>query len=78
MTRALLICMTAMMSITAAFAQTYPVKPIHFIVPYPPGGGTDLLGRTLGLKLAAAMGQQVRRATSARSPARKPHPMVIR
>ncbi len=59
MTRALLICMTAMMSITAAFAQTYPVKPIHFIVPYPPGGGTDLLGRTLGLKLAAAMGQQV-------------------
>ena len=59
MTRALLICMTAMMSIAAAFAQTYPVKPIHFIVPYPPGGGTDLLGRTLGLKLAAAMGQQV-------------------
>jgi tripartite-type tricarboxylate transporter receptor subunit TctC len=36
----------------AAFAQTYPAKPIRMIVPYPPGGSTDLLGRTVAQKMA--------------------------
>ncbi len=45
--------------ISAAAAQTYPAKPIRFIVPYPPGGGTDLLARALGQKLSESLGQQV-------------------
>jgi tripartite-type tricarboxylate transporter receptor subunit TctC len=44
---------------TAAPAQTYPAKTIRLIVPYPPGGPTDLVGRTLGQKLTDAWGQQV-------------------
>ena len=40
-------------------AQTYPVKPIRFIIPFTPGGNTDVLGRLLGQKLTEAWGQQV-------------------
>lgn len=40
-------------------AQNYPVKPIRLIVPYPPGGPTDLVGRSLGQKLTEAWGQQI-------------------
>jgi len=43
----------------AASAQNYPVKPIRLIVPYPPGGPTDLVGRSIGQKLTEAWGQQV-------------------
>lgn len=42
-----------------AAAQNYPVKPIRLIVPYPPGGPTDLVGRSVGQKLTEAWGQQV-------------------
>ncbi len=42
-----------------AFAQTYPVKPIRMIFPFPPGGPTDLLGRAVAQKLSEQMGQQV-------------------
>jgi tripartite-type tricarboxylate transporter receptor subunit TctC len=42
-------------------AQNYPAKPIRYIVPWPPGGGTDTLARLLGIKLAEAFGQLVRR-----------------
>lgn len=42
-----------------ASAQVYPVKPIRLIVPYPPGGPTDLVGRSIGQKLTEAWGQQV-------------------
>ena len=41
-----------------ACAQAYPVKPMRMIVPFPPGGGTDILGRYLGLRLGEALGQQ--------------------
>lgn len=43
----------------APFAQTYPVKPIRFIIPFTPGGNTDVLGRLLGQKLTEAWGQPV-------------------
>jgi tripartite-type tricarboxylate transporter receptor subunit TctC len=36
---------------TAAFAQEYPARPVHFIVPYTPGTGADILARLLGPKL---------------------------
>ena len=43
----------------AAAAQGYPAKPIRLIVPFPPGGATDFLGRIVGQKLSERMGQQV-------------------
>jgi len=42
-----------------AVAQDYPTRPITLIVPYPPGGGVDLIGRLVGQRLSAALGQQV-------------------
>src|SRR5712692_5521402 len=46
-------------SISAAPAQPYPMKPIHIVVPFAPGGITDVIGRALGQRLAEAWGQQV-------------------
>ena len=43
----------------AATAEDYPVRPITLIVPYPPGGGVDTMGRIVGQKLSVALGQQV-------------------
>ena len=40
-------------------AQNYPAKSIRLIVPFPPGGSTDLMGRVLGAKLGEAFGHQV-------------------
>ncbi len=45
--------------LTQATAQDYPTRSITLIVPYPPGGGVDLIGRLVGQKLSAALGQQV-------------------
>jgi tripartite-type tricarboxylate transporter receptor subunit TctC len=43
----------------AATAQEYPGKPIRFVVPYPPGGASDVTARVLGQKMGDAWGQQV-------------------
>ena len=43
----------------ATQAQTYPTKAIRMIVPFPPGGGVDFVGRVVGQKLAERIGQQV-------------------
>ncbi len=42
-----------------ALAQAYPTKAIRLIVPFPPGGSTDLMGRVLGAKFGETFGQQV-------------------
>ncbi len=42
-----------------AGAQDYPNKPIKMIIPYPPGGGTDVVGRILNEPLSAALGQPI-------------------
>ncbi len=39
--------------------DSYPVKPVRFIVPYPPGGSSDVLARVIGQKLTDALGRQV-------------------
>jgi tripartite-type tricarboxylate transporter receptor subunit TctC len=43
----------------SAHGQAYPARPIRLIVPFPPGGGTDILARAIGQKLTESMGQQV-------------------
>lgn len=39
--------------------QAFPTKPIRYIIPFPPGGGQDLVGRALAPRLAEGLGQQV-------------------
>src|SRR3954463_2460457 len=43
----------------AVAADTYPAKPVRWVVPFPPGGGTDLISRTIASKLSELWGTQV-------------------
>src|SRR5207249_1241382 len=43
----------------SALAQGYPAKPVRMIVAYPPGGGTDIVGRVVAQKLGETLGQSV-------------------
>jgi tripartite-type tricarboxylate transporter receptor subunit TctC len=40
-------------------ADNYPIRPIRVVVPYPPGGGTDIVARIVGERLQASLGQPV-------------------
>jgi tripartite-type tricarboxylate transporter receptor subunit TctC len=42
-----------------AAAQSYPVKPVRMIAPFPPGGTSDVVGRLIGQKLTESLGRQV-------------------
>jgi len=52
---AVLLCASAPL----AYAQDYPSKPVKMVVPFPPGGTTDILARAVGQKLSESWGQQV-------------------
>ncbi len=51
--------MSALLLTTALQAQTYPSRPVRMIVPYPPGGPTDFVGRTVAQEMTKSLGQQV-------------------
>lgn len=45
--------------VTHLWAQSYPAKPVRFVVPFPPGGSNDVLSRAVALGLTTQLGQQV-------------------
>jgi tripartite-type tricarboxylate transporter receptor subunit TctC len=60
MTRRLALCAAALFALAApAAGQTYPTQPIHLIVPFGPGGGSDIVGRIVGQTLQEKLGQPV-------------------
>jgi tripartite-type tricarboxylate transporter receptor subunit TctC len=55
----LLISAAIMLPAAAHAAETFPSRPIRLVVPYPPGGGTDIVGRLVAEKLSASLGQPI-------------------
>lgn len=51
--------MFAGLAAPAVHAQTYPDKPVRFVVPYPPGGGTDVIARIVQERFQATLGQPI-------------------
>jgi tripartite-type tricarboxylate transporter receptor subunit TctC len=56
--KSLLVAAICAAGFTSVHAQTYPNKPVRLVVPFAPGGFTDVVARILGQRLSMAMGQQ--------------------
>ncbi len=56
-----IVCTAALLTLTQgqALAQAYPTKPVKIVVPFGPGGFTDVVARILGVKLGESLGQSV-------------------
>ncbi|MPZ43235.1 MAG: tripartite tricarboxylate transporter substrate binding protein [Betaproteobacteria bacterium] len=57
--RTWLLCLICGLTWLAPAAAQYPNRPIRFVVPFPPGGGTDTMARAIGTRLGEALGQQI-------------------
>ncbi len=53
------LCVLALAVSAEALAQAYPVKPIRMIVPFAPGGNTDIIARVFAPKMGEILGQQI-------------------
>jgi tripartite-type tricarboxylate transporter receptor subunit TctC len=51
--------LAALLACTSALAQPFPSRPIHIVVPFPPGGGTDVVARAVAPAMSEALGQPV-------------------
>ena len=56
---AMAIALCAVVFAPAAMAQTYPNRPIRWVIGYPPGGAVDIIARTIGTAMAERLGQNV-------------------
>jgi tripartite-type tricarboxylate transporter receptor subunit TctC len=54
-----LLSVTLLLAAGAALGQTYPSKPIRYIVPFPPGGSSDLIARVIAPKMSEKLGQPI-------------------
>ena len=54
-----ILALSAVIVVENASAQNYPARPIHLIVPYPAGGGTDFFARLVGQKMSELVGQPI-------------------
>ena len=54
---ALLLAFSAVPAVVRA--DGYPTKPVKLVIPYPPGGGTDITGRAMAQRLSESLGQSV-------------------
>jgi tripartite-type tricarboxylate transporter receptor subunit TctC len=54
-----IVLLAGLLTAGMALAQEWPAKPVRFIVPYPPGGGTDVIARIVQPRLSEALGQPV-------------------
>ena len=59
MVTGVLVGLAAAFHAPVAMAQDYPTRPIRLVIPYPPGGGNDTLGRIIAQRLSTTLGQQV-------------------
>ena len=55
----LLACLLASACMAVQAQDAWPTRPLRFILPFPPGGGTDILGRLIADRLSASLGQPV-------------------
>jgi tripartite-type tricarboxylate transporter receptor subunit TctC len=57
--RKAIVLLLGLFAAIAAWAQDWPAKPVRFIVPYPPGGGTDVIARIMQNRLSEALGRPI-------------------
>ena len=59
MIRKILLCVLVSLFACGAVAQTYPTKPVRLVIPFPPGGSNDVVGRMIAFQLSDRLGKSV-------------------